>query len=219
MRVEMNEADKSAIAVVPDHQLSLAIGKEGQNARLAAKLTGWRVDIKSNVEMDTIDAAAEAAASMVSKKKAKVAEAEPMAVKAEAEEVVAAVAAETTELEESSVEEAPVAELATGEAEPSVEEPVEEEPAEEVLEEVLEEIPFETALAEAAESQDEVTVAAAEPSASIDDLPAEVWSVRGGAAQDAGVIRFREDIQELGGPPGARRGGSGGRRSKSARKR
>jgi len=32
---------------VPDHQLSLAIGKEGQNARLSAKLTGWRIDIKS----------------------------------------------------------------------------------------------------------------------------------------------------------------------------
>lgn len=219
MRVEMNEADKSAIAVVPDHQLSLAIGKEGQNARLAAKLTGWRVDIKSNVEMDAIDAAAEAAKPKVAKKKAKVAEAEPVAAIAEAEEVVAAVAAEATELEEPSMEEAPVAELATEEAEPPVEEPVEEEPAEEVPEEVLEEIPFEPMLAEAAESQDEVTVGAAEPSASIDDLPAEVWSVRGGAAQDAGVIRFREDIQELGGPTGARRGGSGSRRSKSARKR
>ena len=33
--------------VVPDHQLSLAIGKEGQNARLAAKLTNWKIDIKS----------------------------------------------------------------------------------------------------------------------------------------------------------------------------
>ncbi len=38
---------KSCRAVVPDDQLSLAIGKEGQNARLAAKLTGWRIDIKS----------------------------------------------------------------------------------------------------------------------------------------------------------------------------
>ncbi|NJN83683.1 MAG: transcription termination/antitermination protein NusA, partial [Caldilineaceae bacterium] len=38
---------KTAIVVVPDRQLSLAIGKEGQNARLAAKLTGWRIDIKS----------------------------------------------------------------------------------------------------------------------------------------------------------------------------
>ena len=41
---------KTAIVVVPDKQLSLAIGKEGQNARLAAKLTGWRIDIKSASE-------------------------------------------------------------------------------------------------------------------------------------------------------------------------
>jgi N utilization substance protein A len=39
--------EKVAIVVVPDYQLSLAIGKEGQNARLAAKLTGWKIDIKS----------------------------------------------------------------------------------------------------------------------------------------------------------------------------
>ncbi|MEG1457940.1 MAG: transcription termination factor NusA [Acetivibrio sp.] len=45
--VEVNEAEKSAKVVVPDYQLSLAIGKEGQNARLAAKLTGFKIDIKS----------------------------------------------------------------------------------------------------------------------------------------------------------------------------
>jgi N utilization substance protein A len=42
-----DEDERSARVIVPDHQLSLAIGKEGQNARLAAKLTGWRIDIKS----------------------------------------------------------------------------------------------------------------------------------------------------------------------------
>jgi len=41
----------TATVVVPDYQLSLAIGKEGQNARLAARLTGWRVDIKSETEL------------------------------------------------------------------------------------------------------------------------------------------------------------------------
>lgn len=45
--VGVNEADKISKVVVPDYQLSLAIGKEGQNARLAAKLTGWKIDIKS----------------------------------------------------------------------------------------------------------------------------------------------------------------------------
>jgi len=46
-QVLINEEEKVAKVVVPDFQLSLAIGKEGQNARLAAKLTGWKVDIKS----------------------------------------------------------------------------------------------------------------------------------------------------------------------------
>src|SRR5659263_329539 len=41
---------RAARVVVPDYQLSLAIGKEGQNARLAAKLTGWRIDIHSDTE-------------------------------------------------------------------------------------------------------------------------------------------------------------------------
>ena len=44
---------KTALVVVPDDQLSLAIGREGQNARLAAKLTGWRIDIKSAMEAAT----------------------------------------------------------------------------------------------------------------------------------------------------------------------
>jgi N utilization substance protein A len=52
LNVTLEDADdgKTATVVVPDKQLSLAIGKEGQNARLAAKLTGWRIDIKSATE-------------------------------------------------------------------------------------------------------------------------------------------------------------------------
>ena len=49
-RVELDEENKSARVVVPDNQLSLAIGQRGQNARLAAKLTGWKVDIKGESE-------------------------------------------------------------------------------------------------------------------------------------------------------------------------
>jgi N utilization substance protein A len=45
-----HEHDRTAVVVVPDNQLSLAIGKEGQNARLVAKLTGWRIDIKNESE-------------------------------------------------------------------------------------------------------------------------------------------------------------------------
>ncbi|HUG87553.1 MAG TPA: transcription termination factor NusA [Actinomycetota bacterium] len=56
-RVVIDEDSKTALAIVPDYQLSLAIGKEGQNARLAARLTGYRIDIKSETQ-----AAEEAAA-------------------------------------------------------------------------------------------------------------------------------------------------------------
>ena len=48
--VAVNEDEKVSRVVVPDYQLSLAIGKEGQNARLAAKLTGWKIDIKSETQ-------------------------------------------------------------------------------------------------------------------------------------------------------------------------
>ena len=48
--VNVNEAEKATTVIVPDYQLSLAIGKRGQNARLAAKLTGWKIDIKSETE-------------------------------------------------------------------------------------------------------------------------------------------------------------------------
>jgi transcription termination/antitermination protein NusA len=50
VNVIINEKEKSAVVVVPDYQLSLAIGKEGQNARLAAKLTSWKIDIKSETQ-------------------------------------------------------------------------------------------------------------------------------------------------------------------------
>lgn len=51
-KVFINEAEQSATVVVPDFQLSLAIGKEGQNVRLAAKLCGWKIDIKSHSQYE-----------------------------------------------------------------------------------------------------------------------------------------------------------------------
>ena len=50
MKIAVNELDKIARVVVPNNQLSLAIGKVGQNARLAARLTGWKIDIKSKTQ-------------------------------------------------------------------------------------------------------------------------------------------------------------------------
>jgi hypothetical protein len=52
--VELNPPEQTAMVIVPDRQLSLAIGKEGQNARLAARLAGWRLDIKGLTEWEEI---------------------------------------------------------------------------------------------------------------------------------------------------------------------
>ena len=61
--VRIDEPNETAVVIVSDHQLSLAIGKEGQNARLAARLSGYRVDIRSDLE--EANAAAEAVAAKV----------------------------------------------------------------------------------------------------------------------------------------------------------
>jgi N utilization substance protein A len=57
----IDESARAARVVVPDFQLSLAIGKEGQNARLAARLTGWRIDIRSDAVPQTSPDAAQGA--------------------------------------------------------------------------------------------------------------------------------------------------------------
>ena len=87
--VELNKTDGQATVIVPDRQLSLAIGKEGQNARLAAKLTGWRIDIKPA----SVNEAERAAA-----KPAEDAAAAAAEQSAQAEPVMAAVSKEAAEL-------------------------------------------------------------------------------------------------------------------------
>lgn len=62
--VAIDYDEKFAQVVVPDYQLSLAIGKEGQNARLAARLTGWKIDIKSESQMAALQATEEAEESL-----------------------------------------------------------------------------------------------------------------------------------------------------------
>jgi N utilization substance protein A len=63
LRVFVSDETHTATVIVPDDQLSLAIGKEGQNARLAAKLTGWRIDIKSETQAAEAGISARAAGS------------------------------------------------------------------------------------------------------------------------------------------------------------
>jgi len=116
--VELHEEEQAATVVVPDKQLSLAIGKEGQNARLAAKLTGWRIDIKSSsvAEAQRLEEAKLATKAAAEKEE----EAETIEEKAAAEEIPAEILAalEPLELaEEPAAEEAPE-EAAKEEAEP-----------------------------------------------------------------------------------------------------
>ena len=292
LRVELNQETQSAVAIVPDRQLSLAIGREGQNARLAARITGWNVDIASHVDADV--AAKDAAGAAVTGeselellglstrtlnvlKQAEIATVgqvleiekaellqikgfgeksyielqdqlsamdllEPVAVpeavvaepEAEApteEPAAEPVAAEAVEPapEEEAVE-APAAVVETAEAEAPVEEPVAVEIAPEVA------VPEEglvVAIGEsgqepepAKEEPEEVAVPVLERSASLRDVPDNVWSIRDPAAVEPGQIRFAEEIVGLRGGVTARRGGRRGgdqrgrkRRAKAGRRR
>jgi len=80
--VRMDKETNTAYVVVPDRQLSLAIGKEGQNARLAAKLSGWRIDIKSQAVFDELPE--EEREAELAERSSVLAEAEAAALQAEA---------------------------------------------------------------------------------------------------------------------------------------
>ncbi len=89
--VFVNEKEKSAVVIVPDYQLSLAIGKEGQNARLAARLTNWKIDIKPESDFSDSDREkllakiAEDDKTLEEEKESAILEAEAMAAVEEAE--------------------------------------------------------------------------------------------------------------------------------------
>lgn len=132
-RVEIEEEEESAVVVVADRHLSLAIGKEGQNARLAAKLTGWRIDIKgvSDAGESKIRAAAIAALTQPAPKveeptpEPAVAEAEEPAVEVETPEPAEAVPAAAEVIEEAvAVAEEAAAALAEEPVDAVVPEPV-----------------------------------------------------------------------------------------------
>ena len=207
VKVDLEPEEKSALIVVPDRHLSLAIGREGQNARLAAKLTGWRIDIRSESESLLAAEAAESEAEAAAAEAEAILEADrAAAVEVVAAEVAAAEAAvddepagvETAEEEPAVAEpvaeviEEPIAELVktAQEAEGAVEEP-EAEPAVFVdddaeLEELLR-IEAEEAAAEAALEERE-----AEPAGiSVDDES--IW-VLPETIRSPSVLRFAEDI-------------------------
>ena len=154
MRVELDPDTGAAVAVVPDRQLSLAIGKEGQNARLAARLTGWNVDIKSNVEVEAeavARAAEEAAQRQLGEEQA-----------APEAERAAQGAVTSEEPAEAVVEEAAVEPIAAEEPAETVAEAVAEPIAAEQAEAIVEEAAAEPIAAEQAEPPVDEAVAMAE---------------------------------------------------------
>ena len=227
IQVEIDKDEDTALVVVPERQLSLAIGKEGQNARLAARLTGFRLDIKSMSEWEAIRAqrqADEEDARRVAR--GGVAVAEPPEEGTEAVEAEA-VAAELTQTLEEVIEQAlePVAEVlgAVAEAE-AVAEAVEiaagvEEPEKvEVEEAVSQKLSAEEELALLALEEEELALEdeedEAEEEVPLEQLGEEIWKLPG-AAQGAGQIRFAEDIMgEFRG--GGRKDRKGGRRGGGA---
>ncbi len=189
LSVQIDEAENTAEVVVPDRQLSLAIGREGQNARLAAKLTGWRIDIKPA-------SAAEAEKAALVKEAAP----EEVAPEAEAEEPTPAEAA----LEPEAGEPIPV----EAALEPEAGEPI---PVEAALEpEAGEPIPVEaalelelTGLVEEEAPKEEIA-----PEVTIIPVKIPVAEVPSGKPQ----LRFAEDIM------GSRRGGGSTKGKKKRRK-
>lgn len=207
LRVDLNETEGVATVIVPDKQLSLAIGWEGQNARLAAKLTNWKVDIKNSTEaeMERLGRPVPESIEEVIEEAVSATEEDSQAIVAEGEPEVVAEQALVAE-GELAVDE--VVEAAAVEAlEPTdVIEPVDEEVATE-----QEEQPS------VISAEEELAVLSLEPEASpIEDEGAasvpmtdEIWEVPQ-LVSSAGVsqIRFAEDIMvpRIGGDRGGRRG-------------
>ena len=241
MKVQVDQEEGTATAIVPDRQLSLAIGKEGQNARLAAKLTGLKIDIISDVEATAIEAeqaklAAQKAAeeatrpapkpepAPVVQEEAPAAVGEPMAVPSVVEEEVevlepaASVPEElqpAAEAVEPAIAEAQPVQVPTDT--PEVDVPQVAEVGEYVEPEIPEELFF-------VEDEPE-PVPVGEEATPLHDLPDDIWNISQGGRGDSGVIRFAEDIEELalrgsrGGGGRRRRGGGGGNRRRGPARR
>ena len=210
VHVELLEQDQAAIVVVPDRQLSLAIGKEGQNTRLAARLTGWRLDIKGMTEWEEIKE--RAVVSAASKTETAV---EP--------EVPAEAIAEAVEEAIAIVEEAAAISAVEEEAEIPKEELDEDSILEALIreEEVQAPTPAETATVESLSVEDLGTFTLDDVELSEDEDEDEEVDIEEGdlgeitdlpvLIPDAGKIRFAEDIVEDFRGGGRRRRGGGAR--------
>jgi N utilization substance protein A len=239
VEVELASSDQSAIVVVPDRQLSLAIGKEGQNTRLAARLTGWRLDIKGMTEWEEIREA---------RRLRKIAEPEPEEVPVLDDDGELAVADGVTVDEADEISELTVADVLEGAGIGTLtEQPVNQAEAVVTPTDATEQLDEEEILAALIREEDEAATGQAVTSddgISVDelesftldnvevleeqDLADEEEPAEDGFAElpemsvltpDAGKIRFAEDIIEesRGGGRRDRRGRRGGTRARGAR--
>ena len=218
LRVELDPEEQTATVIVPDRSLSLAIGREGQNARLAAKLTGWKVDIKSSTEIE-IERMKRQIEGDVAEREAPetavepaTAEAAAVPASAEAEPAAEPAVAEAPAAAEAPSEDAAImAELEAEAAAATVEQEVEPEAAPALSAEEM--LALESLDIQAPDEIEEIIVEEeAVPEADADaDAGDDVWKtpepVGGGTA-----IRFAEDI--LGGPSRNRRTGTRRRSSR-----
>ncbi len=239
VEVELASSDQSAIVVVPDRQLSLAIGKEGQNTRLAARLTGWRLDIKGMTEWEEIREA---------RRLRKIAEPEPEEVPVLDADDELAVADGVTVDEADEISELTVADVLEGAGIGTLtEQPIDQAEAVATPADATEQLDEEEILAALIREEDEAATGQAvtsEDGISVDelesftldnvevleeqDLADEEEPAEDGFAElpemsvltpDAGKIRFAEDIIEesRGGGRRDRRGRRGGNRARGAR--
>ena len=197
LRVDIDAPRGNATAIVPDRHLSLAIGKEGQNARLAAKLCGLKIDIKSDMDVD-----------LEALKKQEELNSIPETAKPAVDIIEEAPEPEPTPPLEETVTVNDIAPEETITAETVADEDkilaamiAEEESDSNSLGLTPEE---ELILFEEDEADDIDESSGSE----IADLPADIWSIhRAGLKQEqGGVIRFAEDIEDLRGGVTARRG-------------
>ena len=173
---------QSAIAIVPENEISLAIGKDGQNVRLAAKLTGWKLDIKSNTESLDLDNIEEPEIETeIAPEIETPLELGPDDIEKTLEEIQEGIKipAENEDVSEEQLIEEPAAEN---------EDVSEEQLIEDLIEESIDSSPITES-----EKQSEKT-----ESTSIEDLPTEIWSLNAMSNEKTNSIRFAEDIDELG---------------------
>ncbi len=109
--VDLDPDENTAYVVVPESQMSLAIGRDGQNARLAARLSGWRLDIKNVEQWETLRSARAAEAARIAAAQAEAAEAAARVAAAEAEAAAIVAADVVAPVEPETVELAPAAEV------------------------------------------------------------------------------------------------------------